>query len=890
MHQPPKLFLRLFRWYCHLRLQDYIEGDLMEVYERRLKQSGKRNADVKFVIDVLLLFRPGIIRPPKDYKDLNTYGMYKSYFKIGWRNLLKNKAFSTINISGLAIGLAACLLILQFVTYQLSFDKFNEKLDRTYRVTNDRFQNGKLIQHGTIMYPTIGPAMAKDYPEIEEYTRLMPAGELNVIVGDKNFRGGTAFFTDEYFFSVFSFKMLAGDRSSMLKHDHSAVLSESMARKYFEFSGNDISTLIGKTFYWGRDQTPYEVKGICADIPDNSHIRFDALVSYATLIGFAEEADNSWTWSDMRHYLVLKPGVDYKELESKFDAFSERYFQGDKVSGSVEKFYLQPLKDAHLYSDYEYDIAQTANGKAVWAMLVVAIFILIIAWINYVNLTTSRALERAKEVGLRKVMGAFKSQLVGQFIFESLVISLMAFGLSIGIMSMFQDYFNQIVGSTLSWRILFEDITWRQIALITLTLIGGAFVAGFYPAFVLSSYMPVTALKGKFTRSARGNFLRKALVVFQFTSSAALIIGTFIVSRQIEFMRKADLGLTLKDVLVVKPPELTSYDSTFNERVEAYKDELMKVPGVVKASTSGRLPGDRLGRGFGFRLTDQSSEAHYTMSSVRADHGYLETMGVRLVAGRYLLPSDHFDNFDDVKSVVINVNAVKLFGLRSAEDAVGKEMFWDPREDRRFTIVGVVGDYHQESLQKPMEAIVFFPAYGNFSTSIRINTTERQQVISGVEEVYKKFFPGNSFEYFFLEDRYNNQYKDDTRFGKIVSIFTVLVIIVACLGLIGLSSYTAVLRTKEIGIRKVLGASVSNLVSILSADFVKLVLAASFLAVPIAYIAMNKWLEGYTYRITPNWILFVLPVLVILVISAFTISFQVLKTAMTNPVDTLKNE
>jgi putative ABC transport system permease protein len=278
------------------------------------------------------------------------------------------------------------------------------------------------------------------------------------------------------------------------------------------------------------------------------------------------------------------------------------------------------------------------------------------------------------------------------------------------------------------------------------------------------------------------------------------------------------------------------------------------------------------------------------MSSVRADHGYLETMDVKLVAGRYLLPSDHFDNFDDVKSVVINVNAVRLLGLKSGEDAVGREIFWDTREDRRFTIVGVVGDYHQESLQKPMEAIVFFPAYGTFPTSIRVNTTDLQPVISGVEHVYEKFFAGNSFEYFFLEDRYNDQYKDDKRFGKIVNIFTVLAIIVACLGLIGLSSYTAALRTKEIGIRKVLGASVSNLITILSADFVKLVLAASVLALPIAYFAMNKWLESYTYRITTNWIFFVLPLLAILIISAFTISFQVLKTAMTNPVDTLKNE
>lgn len=818
--------------------------------------------------------------------------MLKSYLIVAFRNVLKSKVFSAINIVGLGIGLAACLLIFQFVSFELSYDSFHEKLDRTYRVTNDRFQHGKLIQHGTIMYPTIGPTMAKDYPEIEEYTRLMPGGYLNVKVNDRNFRGDRFHFADERFFSVFSFKMLAGERSTLLKDPHTAVLTERTAAKYFESSDKNYSSLIGKTFYWGLDTQPYTVKGICENIPSNSHIQFDALISYSTLFsGEDKNADISWTWSDMRHYLVLTPGVDYKQLESKFPAFSERYFQGDKVSGSVEKFYLQPLRDAHLYSDYEYDIATTASGKAVWAMLVVAIFILIIAWINYINLTTSRALDRAKEVGLRKVMGAVKSQLVKQFIFESLIITILAFAVAFILVIVLQSSFNQIVGSELSLNTIFTSLSFNHLLILVLVLLGGAVLSGFYPAFVLSSYHPVTVLRGKFTRSGKGSFLRKTLVIFQFTSSAALIIGTFIVSKQIEFMNEADLGINIRNVVIVQSPELMTWDSTFIERVESYKHALTQIDGVVSATTTGRLPGDRLGRSFGIHLSDQDAETHYTLSNLGVDYNFFDTYNVSLLAGRKFLSTDHHPDFDKLNKVIINKNAVQLLGIKSAEEAIGKEIVWGNNGTRKWTIVGVVGDFHQEGLQKPMEPMIFRPVYSTYSpTSVKIKTKNVQQAVANIEETYKKFFPGNSFEYSFLEDNYKNQYKDDTRFGKVVSIFTLLAIIVSCLGLIGLSSYTAVQRTKEIGIRKVLGASLINIVSILSVDFVRLVLIASILALPIAYFSMQNWLEGYAYRITPNWIQFILPIGIILTVAAVTISFQIMKTAMTNPAETIKYE
>jgi len=454
-----------------------------------------------------------------------------------------------------------------------------------------------------------------------------------------------------------------------------------------------------------------------------------------------------------------------------------------------------------------------------------------------------------------------------------------------------QDSFNQIVRNELSWRLLVDQLTIQQLFLIATGLVGGAILSGFYPAFILSNYQPVTVLKGKFTRSAKGNFLRKALVVFQFTASAALITGTVIVSRQIKFMNNVDLGIDLKDVMVVRAPELLEFDSTFITRSEDFKNELTKIPGVINATTSGRLPGDRLGRAFNIRLSGQPADVHYTFSHMGVNYDFFETMGVKLLAGRAFLPTDHNIDFQQLKSVVINENAANLFGIKSPEEAIGKEILWGNDGTRRWTIIGVVKDFHQESLHKPMEPLIFRPTYSTYASfSIKIQAEDKTQLLASVESTYKKFFAGNSFEYFYLEDRYNRQYNDDTRFGKVVSIFTVLAIIVACLGLIGLSSYTAIMRTKEIGIRKALGASVMNIVSILSVDFVRLVIIACVLSLPIAYYSMNKWLEAYTYKISLGWMLFAFPIFIVIVIAAITIGFQVLKTALTKPVDTLKYE
>jgi putative ABC transport system permease protein len=880
--------LRFLEWFCPPQLIEGIEGDLVEQFNADADAFGEAVATRKLWLGVLRFFKPGIILRNRFRYPFRTI-MLRNYLTTTFRNVLKHRVFSVINIAGLGIGITACLLILQFVMYELSYDRFNEKFEQIYRVTNDRFQHGKLIQHGTITYPTIGPAMAADFPEIESYSRLMPAGDLNVKVGDQYFRGESCIFADDHLLTIFTFPMLAGSPADALKGRYRIVLTESTARKYFQFTGDDWSQVMGKHLYWGLDAEPYTVSGICKDIPENSHLQFDALASYETLYTPDNHgADDDWTWSDMRHYVLLKPGVNYKTLEAKFEAFSARHFQGDKVSGSVEKFFLQPLSRAHLYSDYEYDIAKVASGKAVWSMLIVAGFILLIAWINYINLTTSRALERAREVGVRKVMGAIRGELMRQFILESVVISLFAFFMALLLSALAQKPFNDIIGATLSPVKVLSAMNGSAIIILVVVMVAGILLAGFYPAVVLSSYQPVVVLTGKFTRSGRGSIIRKGLVVFQFTASAVLIASTLVVSKQLRYMNDAALGIDIANTVVVESPERSVADSTLIPRFQAYEQELATVPGVLNATTSNNIPGARLGRVFNVHLASMPESSNVTFSFIGVDYNFLDTYGMKIIAGRNFDPTDHNADWEKIRNVVINQRAARLLNLKDNEQAVGQRVnFWE----REWTIVGVTPDFHQQGLKREMEPIVMFPVYSTYArTSVKVDREHMKEVIGKIEQVFKKHFPENSFDYFVLDEYYKGQYRDENRFAKVVNIFAVLAIVISCLGLIGLSSYTIAQRTKEIGIRKVLGASTHGIVALLSVDFMRIALLASLLALPVAWFATSAWLESYPYRIAPGWLLFVVPVVSILIITVITVSFQVVRTAAVNPAKTLKYE
>ena len=818
--------------------------------------------------------------------------MFRNYFRAAWRNLMKNKVFSFINIIGLSIGMAACLLILQYVSFELSYDQFNQHAADIYRVSNDRYQEGKLVQHGTITYSGIGKAMQDDFPEVVNHARVEPWGKGIISYNAKKIGDQDILFVDNSFLAMFSYPFAAGNPQTALQDPRTAVLSETLAKKLFQINGNDFGSLLGRPVILGNDSIPYKVTGICKDVPENSHLQFDVLFSYNTLYNSFgwKAADYDFGDSDFWHYIQLRHGTDYKALEAKLPAFSQRHFQGNKVSGSDEKFYLQPLSKAHLYSDFEYEIGETASSTVVWGLLIIAMLIIVIAWVNYINLATAKSMERAREVGVRKVSGATKQQLVKQFLTESFIVNIVALALALLMVTLLQSSFNSLVQHQLSLSYLFEkglngyDITAAWIVLI----LGGIFISGLYPAFVLSSFKPILVLKGKFTTSRKGIVLRKGLVIGQFAITVALIIGSMVVYQQIKFVNAQDLGMNISQMLIVRPPELTYWDSTFINHENSFTNELKKIPHVKGATTSWNIPGGETGRSFSVRRIDQDSTTHFTMRHTGISLGYLDVYQVKLLAGRDFTYTDFNPDFDKLHNIILNESAIKLLGYKSPQDAIGKTII---RYRSKWDIIGVIADYHQKSLRYAVEPTMLFPAYGTGSSiSVKVDPKDLPATIAAIRKDYDEFFPGNIFDYYFLDDHFNEQYANDQLFGKVFTIFSGFAIFIACLGLLGLSLFATTQRTKEIGVRKVLGASVSNIVVLLSKDFMKLIIIAFIVASPVAWYVMHSWLQDFAYRINVSWWIFLIAGSLAVVIALATISLQAIRAAVANPVKALRTE
>lgn len=818
--------------------------------------------------------------------------MWKNYIKIALRSLSKNKLHTSILVTGLAIGMAACLLILQYVSFELSFDQFHNNKDNIYRVINNRFQEGQMIQRGTITYPTIGPAMQKDFPEVLRNARIYYNSDMLVRYKDKQIAIEPGLYSNNDFFKIFDFNILAGDRNNLLAATNEVVLTASLARKVFDLVDDNFNAIIGKSIELDNDADPYKITGVCADPPANSLLSFDLMASYPTIVRyFGEQADNSWTFSDFYHYLELEPGTDVAALEAKFAAFSERYFKGSEVSGSQEEFELQPLTDAHLYSsDLEYEIGMTNNGRMVWSLLLIAFFILLIAWINYINLSSIRAIERAKEVGVRKVIGAAKGQLVQQFLTEALVINALSAILAIGLVYTAQPLFNSILETELSMTHLVgghDAQNYLLFGLMSLLLLG-ILSSGTYPAWLLSRQDTANVLKGLFQKSKNSAYLRKGLVIFQFTASIALVVGTLLVYQQIQYMSKKDLGVNVEQIIRIAPPTLSNFDSTFIDKVNTFKATLTQYPNITSATMSNRVPGQRMGRFFDLKNINNPAPEPLSSNFINADFSYAETYSLTPVAGRFFEPSDHNTDGALVDKVVLNESAVKLLNFASPEAAIGEPVQFF---NKRWTVVGVLPDFHQMSLHTAIEPITFIPYYGTYNAiSARILPQDIDRTLAQIQSQYETFFPGNVFAYSFLDERVQSLYQTDLNFGNLLLFFTFLAILIACLGILGLASYTTFLKTKEIGIRKVLGASVVGIVGLLTKDLLKLVLVSAVLAAPLAWYAMNAWLQDFHYRIDIQWWVFVLAGILAISIAFLTVGLQSFKAALSNPVEALKNE
>jgi putative ABC transport system permease protein len=818
--------------------------------------------------------------------------MFKNYFKTAWRNLTKNKTFSLINIAGLAIGMAACLLILQYVSFELSYDQFNKNADDLYRVVNDRYQYGKLVQHGTITYSGVGKAMQDDFPEVVDHARVEPFGKMIIINNDKKIGDQEVLAVDNSFLSMFSYPMITGDTKTGLKEPNDVILSESTARKIFDITNDDFNPIIGKTILMGAGSPPYKITAVSKDAPENSHLKFDILVSYSTLLAGNQpykQADYDFTDSDFWHYIQLRHETDYKKLQAQFDAFSQRHFQGNKVSGSDEKFYLQPLGKAHLYSDFEYEIGDTASATVVWGLLAIAVLIIVIAWVNYINLATAKSMERAREVGVRKVAGATKQQLIKQFLTESLIINIVALLIALILVTSLQSSFNNLVQHQLSISDLFKkglnDYT-IAIAFGSL-LIVGILASGFYPAFILSSFKPVLVLKGKFTKSGKGIALRKALVIGQFAITVALIIGSVVIYQQIRFMNTQQLGMNIDQILIVGPPSLSSFDSSFINKENAFKHEIEKIAYVKGASTSDRVAGEEMARAFNIHLTGDNSTT-FSMRNMGADADFISVYDIKLLAGRNFEVTDYNADYNKLRNVLINEKAARMLGFNSDKDAVGKSIMMF---NKQWDIVGVINNYHQKSLRYTLEPLILQPFYNtNNSISVKVDPKNLRSTMAQIKTVYESFFPGNLFNYYFLDEKFNRQYANDELFGKAFAIFAGFAIFIACLGLFGLSLFATTQRTKEIGVRKVLGASISNIILLLSKDFIRLVIVAFLIASPVAWYVMHNWLNDFAYRINISVWIFICAGLLAVLIALATISFQAIKAAVANPVKSLRTE
>ncbi|PWT73208.1 MAG: cell division protein FtsX [Bacteroidetes bacterium] len=802
--------------------------------------------------------------------------MYKNYLKTAIRNLWKHRVFSFINLTGLAVGMAAFFLIFLYVRFELSYDSFHTKADRIYRIVSD-------IKTSTETFNADGPSWAvppnakQEFPEIESFARLLVNDDVLIRKGDIKFLEYNVMWADSPFFKIFDFKLLKGDPNKALVEPFSVVFSESTAKKYFGNADPIGQTVIitGATLE-ARVTGPAKVTGVMKDIPENSQIKGDIIISMSTIQKFATNLDNQWGVYGAQAYLLLKPGTNAVALERKFPAFLEnRHGTEMKKWQRYPTLFLEPLKDVYLRSTR--NGSKTGNINNVYIFSVIGLFILLIACINFINITTARSSERAKEVGIRKVVGAVKFQLTRQFLVESVIICLVAFALAVQLCLLLLPLFNHLSG-----KVVANGIFEHPQYLLTLFLIslGIGLIAGIYPALVLSSFIPITVLKGRFSSSTKGLLLRKGLVIAQFTISIALIVATIIVYSQLTYMRNQNLGFDKNQVMII--------DAQGDSACTTFKQEISGVSGVNAVALSSSVPGSD--------NPSATSEIENTKGSLQianldlyfVDFDYLNLYKIKVLAGRGF--SRDFMT-DTAQAMILNEAAIKILGYSSPQQAVGKRFRQWFRERREGKIIGVVQDFHSRSLQQQIRPLSMLIEPNTFYfVSASVNPGNLQNTIGAIEKSWKRLMPNRPFSYYFFDEFFNKQYAGEEKFGNLFVNFAILAIFISCLGLLGLASYSTIQRTKEIGIRKVMGASVSNIVNLLSIDFLKLVLIAFVIAAPIAWLTMSRWLRDFAYRVNLQWWIFLSAGLLAILIAFLTISVQAIRAAVSNPVKSLRTE
>jgi len=809
--------------------------------------------------------------------------MFKNYLKIAWRNLRKHQFYTFLNVFGLSIGLASCLLITLYVVDELSYDRSFNHADRIYRINSDIKFGGADMKLAVAPDP-LAFTMLKDYPQLEAVTRLREDGGYLVrrTGATENLQEAQVAYADSTFFKVFQIPLLEGDIKRILTEPNTMVISERDAKKYF---GNE--NAIGKTLLLDNSHT-YTVTGVMENIPSHSHLStLNMLLSMSTN---KDSREDNWGSHNFLTYLLLRDGVHPVAFEKNFDTVIKKYtskwvqsvmgasLDDLKKSGSYIKYSLMAVTDIHLHSDRTAEISSNSNIQYVYIFGIVAIFLLAIACVNFMNLATARSSNRAKEVGVRKALGSERSSLINQFLTEAIMLSFLSLSIAIVLAMVALPFFNSLANKEIVFP--FQSGLFWIVAVLTGILVGA--MAGSYPAFFLSAFQPLKVLKGMVAIEGKGGYLRNSLVVFQFMISVMLLIGTVVIYKQLDFIQTKKLGYNKEHVLIVK----NAY--ALDKQSHAFKEQVAGLPYVESTSISSFLPTPSSRSDYSLFPEGQlQQDKGVSMQKWDVDYDFVETLNLQMKAGRAFQK-----NFpSDSSGIIINESAVKILGFA---EPIGKRIFSmeDPHGNKRqtYTIVGVVKNFHFESLRKNIGALslVLKPSYG--LVAVRLRGGDYTKTLAQIERLWKKMAPGQPFNYQFMDQDFDRQYRGEQRVGQIFIIFAILSIMIGCLGLFGLSAYTAERRTKEIGVRKVLGASVGSIVGLLSRDFIKLVLLAILLGSPIAWYAMNTWLKDFAYHIDISWWMFAAAGLLAIVIALLTVSFQSIKTALMNPVKSLRSE
>jgi putative ABC transport system permease protein len=792
--------------------------------------------------------------------------MLKNYLKIAIRNLLKHKAYSFINLAGLAIGIACCVLIMLYVREELSYDRFHENAGRTYRVANEG-QFGSETWKGARTSHPLAPALVQEFPEVQQAVRFYRLYKPLVQVGEKKFVEPRFFYADSSVFEVFTFPLITGDPQTALTRPYSLVLSQAMAEKYF--GGGDPVGQILSVAKLGD----FQITGVLKNIPANSHLAFDFLASYATLHAQKNPNLESWDTIVTSTYILLPEGYDHRTLEAKLPALVTKY--QNQSHGATLRLFLNPIVDLHLRSEFSGELGERGSMATLYILAMGAVFILLIACINFMNLATARSLQRAREVGVRKVIGAHRLQLIRQFLSEAILLSLGALALALPLVELLLPAFNQLVGKNLDIDFVANLSTVGVLAALGL-LVG--IISGSYPAFALSSFKPVAVLKGQTKSRPAGARIRQGLVVAQFAISIIFIVSTIIVGSQLEFFRDTKLGFNKEQVVV-----LPIQDRSVSSRFEAIKQELRQNPNILSVAATSQLPG--AGEGNYYYNVEGISEG-LTLPTYFVDHDFIPALDIELAAGRNFYASF---TADAAGAFMINETAAKQFGW---DDPLGKTIDWDSGT-KKGVVIGVVKDFHTASLHEKIEPLIIQifpePMYIGYLVA-RLAPHDISATLASIKEKWQAFEPQYPLQYSFLDEDFDRLYRNEERLAQIFRYSSTLAILIACLGLLGLAAFAAEQRTKEIGVRKVLGATVAQIVLLLSRDFAKLVGLAFVVAAPVAYFAMNRWLQNFAYRAEISLGAFLLAGLAALGLACLTVSWQAIKAALANPVEALRYE